>query len=259
MEQFTSLLIPSFVAGVLTFLAPCTLPLVPGYLMFISGISIKDLQDPAMVAKARQRVLGNALLYVLGFSVVFIILGSVFSLAGSVLVAHRIWLMRIGGVFITFFGLYLMHVFKFVSFSFLDTSTTIGGRVMAKLQPGKPISSLLFGMTFAFGWTPCVGPILGTILLLASTAGQAGQGALLLVVFSIGLAAPFLLLAFFVAHAIYIVRRLHKYLKLISIISGIFLVVLGMLLIFNHLADFFAWFLHLFPFLNLESAVLNKL
>lgn len=237
------LIIPAFIAGLLTFLAPCTFPLVPGYLGFISGVSAKELEDPKTHAIAKRKVLLNGLMYVVGFSVVFILLGSVFAAAGIYLSASRIWLTRIGGIFVMFFGLYLMHIFDLTLFSFLQKEKRF--HLANKLQAGKPISSFIFGMTFAFGWTPCVGPVLGSILVLASTTGTILEGAFLLTIFSVGLATPFLLLALAIGHAAAYVKKMSAYLRVISFIGGLFLVFLGVLLLTNHLgiwvSQFYEW------------------
>lgn len=257
MQDATALIIPAFIAGILTFLAPCTLPLVPGYLGFISGVSARDLKDPQKIKTARKKVFMNGLLYVIGFSVIFILLGTLFGLAGAALAQHRVWLSRIGGIFVIFFGLYLMHFFDLKVFTFMQKERRFS--FVSKLQPGKPSSSLIFGMTFAFGWTPCVGPVLASILLLASTSGTITQGALLLFVFSLGLAIPFLLLAISVGHAAQYIQKISKYLNVISFIGGAFLVVLGVLLFMDRFAFFIGWFYQVFEFLQYEEALLDYL
>ncbi len=259
MSEFASLIIPAFIAGLFTFFAPCTLPLVPAYLGFISGVSVRDLKDAAAVRVARKRVLINGFLYVVGFSFVFIVLGTLVSLLGGSLIHYRVWLARIGGLLIIFFGLYLLHVFDLQIFNSLAQTKRFGSQLVTKLKPGKAFSSLIFGMTFAAGWTPCVGPILGTVLLLASTSGHVGEGAFLLFVFSLGLALPFLLLAVFTGHAAFVVKKLTKYLNIISIVGGVFLVFLGALLVTDNLGLFFGWFYSAFGFLNYEDFLLNRL
>lgn len=245
-----ALILPAFIAGILTFLAPCTLPLVPGYLGFISGVSLKEMQDPAMHMKLRNKVMRNALAYVLGFSLVFILLGTVFATAGVALAAYRLWLARIGGAFIIFFGLYLMHVFDLKMFAFLQREKRFN--ILRRLHPGKASSSFLFGVTFAFGWTPCVGPVLGSILILASSSGTALSGAFLLSIFSLGLAIPFLLLALMIGHASEYVRRLSKHLKIASFIGGMFLIFLGILLVTDNFVLWISFFYEWFDFLEAD-------
>lgn len=245
------LIIPAFIAGLLTFLAPCTFPLVPGYLGFISGVSANDLQDPSKQQYAKRKVFLNGLMYVLGFSLIFMLLGSAFGAAGSFLGQHRIWLSRVGGIFVIFFGLYLMHVFDLKALSFLNREKRF--RLTNKLHPGKPSSSFIFGMTFAFGWTPCVGPVLGSILVLASTSGTILEGTFLLAMFSLGLATPFLLLALAVGHAAAYVKKISRYLHIISVIGGIFLVFLGVLLLTDNLVIWIGKFYEWFDFFNIEE------
>lgn len=225
-----SLIIPAFIAGILTFFAPCTLPLVPGYLGFISGVSTSDLQDPTKAKIAKRKIFLNGVLYVIGFSLVFIVLGSLFGLAGSALAQYRIWLSRIGGIFVIFFGLFMIGVFKL---PFLNVERHVGN--IKALKPGTPVSSLIFGATFALGWTPCVGPILGSILILVASSATIGQGAFLLAVFSLGLAVPFLIIAASIGLASAYLAKVSRHLNAISFVGGIFLVFLGVLLFTNKL------------------------
>ena len=243
-----SLIIPAFIAGILTFLAPCTLPLVPGYLGFISGVSTNDLQNQTNSKIVRRKIFINGVLYVIGFSLVFIILGSLFGLGGSALIKYRLWLSRIGGIFVIFFGLFMIGILKL---PFMNVEKHVG-RIKA-LKPGNPVSSLIFGATFAFGWTPCVGPILGSILTLAASSATVGQGALLLSVFSLGLAVPFLLIAATIGSASKYLPKLTKHLNTISIIGGVFLVFLGILLLTNKLGIWISYFYQIFGFINYES------
>jgi len=246
-----SLIIPAFIAGILTFLAPCTLPLVPGYLGFISGVSLEDLKDPAKSKKVRVKIFLNGVLFVLGFSVVFIILGSLFGLGGSALAQYRVWLSRIGGVFVIIFGLYMIGIFRFSFLNFLGGEKQI--HVAKFIKPGNPLSSVIFGSAFAFGWTPCVGPVLGAILTLAATSTTVGQGAFLLGVFSLGLAVPFLLIAAGIGSASEYLAKIAKYLNVVSIIGGVFLIFLGILLLTDSFAVWLAYSYQLFDFINYES------
>jgi len=249
MEE-SSLILPAFIAGILTFLAPCTLPLVPGFLSFISGASLNDLKDPQKVNIAKRKIFMNGVYYVVGFSAIFVILGSAFGAAGSYLAPYRIWLARFGGLFVIFFGLYIMGIFKIQALNFLNKEKKF--RLIGKLDPGKPSSSFLFGATFALGWSPCVGPILGSILLLASTSGSVLQGAFLLSVFSLGLAVPFLLIALGIGHASKFISRFSKYLHIVEIIGGLLLVILGYLLISDKLVLYIGKLYELFEFINYD-------
>jgi cytochrome c-type biogenesis protein len=246
-----SLVLPAFIAGILTFLAPCTLPLVPGYLGFISGVSVSDLQKGKAIEGARRKIFFNGLLYVLGFSIVFILLGTVFSVGGLALAKYRLWLGRIGGLVVIFFGLYMMGVLKL---PFLNRMFNVEKRFQSSsLRPGQPLSAFVFGMTFAFGWTPCVGPVLGTVLVLASTSTTILQGGFLLSVFSLGLAIPFLAIALGIGHATEYIRKMTKFLHVISIIGGVFLVFLGILLLTNNLVVWNSFFYDLLGFINYDA------
>jgi len=219
-------IISAFVAGLLMFLAPCTLPLVPAYLGFISGVSTEDLKDPEKAPAARKKIVVNGFAFILGFSAIFILFGTLVGFIGQELAPFRVWLGRIGGVFVILFGLYMLGVFKL---PVLNSEKRFN--ITKWLPVGKPSSSLVIGSAFAFGWTPCVGPILGSILLLAATSSTALQGAFLLTVFSIGLAIPFIVLAFAFSRATQYIEKITMYLKWVSIVGGVFLILLGYLLL----------------------------
>ena len=256
MELNTGFIVSAFIAGILTFVAPCTLPLVPGYLGFISGVSLKDLRDPTKATGAQRKILLSGFLFVLGFSAVFILFGSLFGLGGAALAKYRSVLQQIGGGVVILFGLYMSGVLKFPALSFLDSEHHFSlGRY---LKPGQPVSSLIFGMTFAVGWTPCVGPILGSILTLAASSATVGTGALLLAVFSAGLGIPFLLIASTVGAASRTLQKLDRWMHGISLVGGIFLIFLGLLLITNSFGAWIGWFYRLFGFINYD-VLLNYL
>jgi len=212
-----SLAIPSFIAGVLMFLAPCTLPLVPAYLGFISGVSLKDLDNGEASKALRGRIVFNGLMFALGFSLVFVLVGGAFGFVGSFFIQYRPILSRIGGLLVILFGLYFLSVFKLSIFNFLKRDYHFS--LIGMLKPGEPISSLLFGMTFAFGWSPCIGPVLGTILFLASTTATASSGAFLLFIFSLGFTLPFLALAFVIGHTARLLRPFQRHLGKFSVVS----------------------------------------
>ena len=224
-----SFIISAFVAGLFMFLAPCTLPLVPGYLAFISGVSLQDLNDQATAQKNRRNIFCNGIYFVLGFSCVFILFGAFAGFIGSILGPLHIWLSRIGGLFVFFSGLFMLNV---LTIPFLNREKRL--RIPALFERGKPINSFLLGSAFALGWTPCVGPILGTILLLASTSVSVLSGTFLLAIFSAGLAIPFLIIAASVGSASQYISRFRRLLAVISVVGGIFLMLLGILLMFGN-------------------------
>lgn len=238
MEIFV-LVIPAFIAGILTFFAPCTLPLVPGYLAFISG-TVSD----------RKKIFFNGLLYVIGFSSVFIILGSLVSLGGTIFFQYRGILTQIGGVFVILFGIFLLSP-NIPIFRFLLPERHLG--FAKNLRPGNASSSLLFGGFFAFGWSPCVGPILGTILTLAAFSGTVAQGAFLLFIFSLGLAIPFLLTALFIGWTTEHLSRVGRVLPAISMIGGFFLIILGMFMVTDNFSVWIGYAYRFFNFLKYDA------
>jgi len=236
MEFSIGLIFSSFIAGVFTFFAPCTLPLVPAFLGVISGVRQEQLGNPEEAKKVRWRVFYNAVFYVIGFSLVFIAFGVTFSALGQ-LIAFKSVIQKIGGVLIVIFGLFLAGVIKV---GWLSKEYQI--RVPKLMQASSKLNSFLVGALFALGWSPCVGPLLGTILLLATGSGTVLEGTLLLVVFSIGLAVPFLITALLVGRAFAAFGRWGTFIKVINIVAGIFLVILGVLIFtdrFEILLDIF--------------------
>ena len=242
--HFDPLFVPAFAGGVVTFLAPCTLPLLPAYLAFISGVPVSSVSNEEKIKEVKSKIILNSLAYVVGFSVVFILLGSVMGASGIFLSKYRWILLRAGGVLILIFGLFMVSEgrFKFLS-SFYKERRLNSARF---LRPGNMVSSFLFGATFALGWTPCIGPILGTILTLAAAGGEVLRGIFLLGVFSLGLGLPFMFVSLTIAYASRYLNKILKYLDKIYLVAGVFLIFIGLLLIFNLLplwTSFFYFFL----------------
>ena len=220
------LIIPAFIAGLITFLAPCTLPLVPGYLGFISGVKQTDLDNPDKRTELRRTIIRNGFFFVIGFTVVFVTFGTLAGLLGGALTGYRELLTRIGGVFVIIFGLFMLGI---LNLPILKRERRI--QTPQWLTLGTPTASFIVGATFAFGWTPCIGPILGSILLLASSSTTALSGGFLLLVFSVGLSVPFVLTSFLFSSATRLIKNITPYLKFISVFGGIFLIILGFLLL----------------------------
>lgn len=247
-----SFLISAFFAGVLMFLAPCTLPFIPGYLAFLSGVSLKE---NAANTKVRFKIFLNGLFFVLGFSLIFISLGSLFGFLGKFLVYYKPWISSISGIFIILFGLSMTGILKF---SYFQNIILFKPRIFKN----SFLTSFIFGAAFSSGWTPCVGPILGTILILATTETSALKGGLLLIIFTLGFSIPFLILSFAFAKSFNFIRKFSKYLNAISVASGIFLIILGILLLTNNMATFVAWayyLMRLTPLSNFEKFLLLSL
>ncbi|MBI2515122.1 sulfite exporter TauE/SafE family protein [Candidatus Wolfebacteria bacterium] len=245
-----SLIIPVFIAGILTFLAPCTLPLVPGYLGFISGISSADLENPEKTKQTRKKIFLNGFFFIIGFTLIFILLGTTAGILGSVLRPYRLWLTRLGGVFVILFGLFMLNILKIPLF---DQERQF--RVPQIFERGRSLNSLLLGSAFGLGWTPCVGPILGTVLTLTAASATASQGAFLLGIFSLGLAVPFLLIAVGIGSAALYIQKISRYLNWVSIVGGAFLVFLGILLLTNSLGIWVSYFYQVFNFINYDRLI----
>lgn len=216
----------TFIAGLLMFLAPCTLPLVPAYLAFISGVKGDDLKDAETKRDAQRLILKNGLTFILGFSVVFIAFGVLAGFLGGQLGQFRVLLSQVGGIFIIIFGFMMLGV---INITPLMKDHKM--RLPSILTPGKPLSAFFIGSTFALGWTPCVGPVLASVLLLASTSTTAWEGGLLLAIFSLGLAVPFFVTALVYARATAVIESISGITKWISYVGGVFLILLGVLLL----------------------------
>lgn len=237
----------AFVAGVLSILTPCVLPIIPAYLGFISGVSLKDLEDPARSGTVRRKVFLNGLAFIVGFSVIFIILGTLVGFAGGLLAAYRVWFTRIGGVFVILFGLFMLNVIKL---PFLARESKF--EPPAIFERGRPVNSSILGAAFAFGWTPCIGPILGSVLFLAGSAATAAYGALLLAVYSAGLAVPFLAIALGIGSASRRLGAASRYLNIVSVIGGLFLIALGILLVTDNMILLVSYGYRALRFINYE-------
>ena len=241
------LLVPAFLSGFFMFFAPCTLPLVPAYLAFISGVSSKNIEAE------QHKIKKNSIFFVLGFSVIFILLGILLGLIGGVVNQWRSILLQIGGVIIILFGLIMMRVFRL---PFLSQQTSI--RLPSWIALGKPSSSFLVGAIFALGWSPCIGPILGTVLVVAGTLGTAWSGAVLLAVFSFGFSIPFLFVSFLYRSLHHKIHRYDRVYHWFSIVSGVIFVGMGVLLLLNQWNILSEWGFKLFDFLNYNK-ILNYL
>jgi cytochrome c-type biogenesis protein len=215
----------AWLAGVASFLSPCVFALVPAYVGYLGGIATQGTGGGS--APARWRVLSHGVAFVIGFSLVFIGLGAAASAIGQVLFDARGWLSRIGGVIVILFGL---HTMGLIRLPFLDTDTR---RQSAPDPSWGYLSSAMMGVFFSAGWAPCVGPVLGAVLTLALDSGSLGRGVLLLVAYSAGMAVPFLLAALAIERVTGWLRRYSRYLRYVSIATGMLLVGIGVMLLFG--------------------------
>ncbi len=228
----------AFAGGLVSFLSPCVLPLLPSYLSFITGMSVNQLQ--AAGDRGRRRVIGHSVAFVLGFSAVFVAMGASFSALSQLLVEYRDWVRRGGGVLIIVFGLYLAGVLRL---SWLGRTQPI----QLRSKPAGLLGSWLVGVTFAVGWTPCVGPILGSILSLAGTSETVSTGVTLLAAYSAGLALPFLLSSVALGVFLASVRQLRPWIPGVERSAGVLLVVVGLLVVTNSLVVLNSYAISLTP------------
>ncbi len=229
-------LILAFGAGLISFLSPCVLPLIPGYISYISGSSINEL-----VEKKNINIL-PIILFTLGFSIVFIIFGAASTFLGQVLLQNSYELRIIAGLIIIILSL---HIIGIINIKFLNFEKRIQTNTSNNF-----FSPILIGMAFAFGWTPCIGPILGSILVLASTEESLGKGILLLSSYSIGLAIPFILSGYLMQRFLIFSKNFRKNIGKVSKIGGTILLITGILIITNQLQALGYYLLDLFPFLQ---------
>jgi cytochrome c-type biogenesis protein len=218
----------AFAAGLLSFLSPCVLPLVPSYIGFLTGMTLPE------VTGRRRPALVHGILFVAGFSLVFILLGASATALGRALNQYQVWIQRVGGVLIIAFGLVCLGV---VRADFLLRER----RLHMEEKPVGYLGSILVGMAFAAGWTPCIGPVLGAILGLAATSNDLARGTLLLVVYSAGLAVPFLLAAVALESFLAWFQRFRRYLPWVMRISGALLVFVGILMVTGEFTRLAGW------------------
>ncbi len=214
----------ALLAGLVSFLSPCVLPLVPSYLAFITGISIDELSSEESRRRVRKRVVLSVLFFILGFSAIFIALGASATLVGKFLAKHIRWLEIIGGLVIILMGLHFAGILRL---RFLDRERAIH----LEKKPFGLLGTFIVGMAFGAGWTPCVGPILGSILMLAATTQSVVKGTMLLAVYSIGLGLPFLAAGILIHRFFEAFRSIRKYFRAIAIGGGILLIIVGVALL----------------------------
>ena len=230
----------AFAAGVFSFLSPCVLPLIPSYLSFVSGVSLDEMRDDQTRARVRMRVVLNSLAFILGFCIVFVSLGASASFLGGLLLSYRNAIRIIGGIFILLVGLLLVGAFKIAA---LDRYLQFN----LKDKPAGYLGSVFVGITFAVAWTPCVGPILGATLALASTSGEVGRGTFLLMSYAAGLALPFFLSALAINSFFQFSQKLRRYVQAIHVIGGVLLIIVGVLLITDYMTFLNAYALRFTP------------
>ncbi|MFN3845142.1 MAG: cytochrome c biogenesis CcdA family protein [Paracoccaceae bacterium] len=226
----------AMMAGVLSFLSPCVLPIVPPYLAYMGGISMGEMRDDAT---ARRRVIVPALFFVMGLSTVFLLLGFTASAFGAFFLQNQVLFSQISGAVVLIFGLHFLGIFRI---SLLDREA----RMDAGDRGGSAFGAYVLGLAFAFGWTPCIGPQLGAILSLAAQEGSVQRGTLLLGIYALGLGLPFLLAALFVERSLGLMQRLKPHMKTIERVMGVLLIIVGFALLTGAFTNFSWWLLETF-------------
>jgi cytochrome c-type biogenesis protein len=224
----------AFSAGLLSFVSPCVLPLVPSYLTYITGVSFHELTDTGVKARLRWVTVSHSLLFILGFSSIFILMGASASYLGQLLTEYQYWIMKAGGVLIIILGIQFTGI---INLPFLQ----IEKRFELRKKPLGYLGSFLVGVAFAAGWTPCIGPILSTILLYASTSKSFTTGVLLLSIYSAGLGIPFLLSSLAFNSFLSAFEKIKRYMRVITIVSGLFLIGIGILFLTDTFKDINAY------------------
>jgi cytochrome c-type biogenesis protein len=234
--------IGAVLAGLISFLSPCVLPLIPPYLCFIGGLSFDQLTQSSATTEARNRIVISSLAFVMGFTTVFVTLGATASFVGQFISAQSGWLSSVAGIIIIVVGLHFLGLLRIPLLYRSATLSTGGG------QPSGLIGAYIVGLAFGFGWTPCIGPVLATILFVAGSKDSVGEGAFLLMLYSLGMGIPFLLCAFFAGSMMGFLNRIKKHLGMIEKIMGAFLVFTGIAFLFGWMTELSFWLLETFPF-----------
>ena len=227
------------IAGVLSFLSPCVLPIVPPYLAFMAGASMDEMVE----GRRDPRVLRAAIFFVFGLSTVFLLLAFAASTFGRVLLAHQQTLTQVAGAVIVVFGLHFLGVLRL---------PLVGreARFEAAASTGTALGAYVFGLAFAFGWTPCIGPVLGAILSLAASSPSLERGLLLMAAYALGLGLPFLLTAVFLGRALGLMAGIKRHLRAVEIATGLLLVAVGLTMLTGAFSRFSFWLLETFPALG---------
>jgi cytochrome c-type biogenesis protein len=234
-------LLAAFAAGVLSFISPCVLPLIPGYLSFMTGLSVAELSGER---RSTREILVPALLFVAGFSVVFVAFGATASVLGQALAQYRDIIEKVAGLALVAFGVFMLGVIRV---------PWLYGEARFDLQKSSRFGAagaLIMGVAFAAGWTPCVGPILGSILALAGSSGSVAQGTLLLLAYSLGLGLPFVAVALLFSRLSGALRWFSRHSLVINRVAGVILILLGVLIFSDRLGVIVTWLSNALPFLK---------
>jgi cytochrome c-type biogenesis protein len=235
-------LLAAFGAGILSFVSPCVLPVVPGYLSFVSGASIEEMGGTG-TRRRRWAIMADVLAFVLGFSLVFVLLGATATTIGTFLVSKLSLLSKVAGVAVVVLGLHMLGVFRI-------RALYQEKRIHAESKRLGVLGSFLVGVAFAFGWSPCIGPILGGILAYASTQQTVVQGMILLAAYSAGLGIPFIVAGLSIDAFFRVTTRFKRHFRAIEVTSGVLLIAVGVLIFTNRLAVISGWMVQKFPWMS---------
>jgi cytochrome c-type biogenesis protein len=230
----------ALMAGIISFLSPCVLPIVPPYLAYMSGVSLNDMGSEQA---ARRKAIVAALFFVMGLSTVFLILGFTASAFGAFFLQNQILFSQISGIVVIIFGIHFLGIYRI---GFLDREA----RMDAGDKGGSSFGAYVLGLAFAFGWTPCIGPQLGAILSLAASEASVTRGTVLLGIYALGLGIPFLLAAMFMTRAVGVMNRLKRHMKAIERAMGVLLLIVGVAMLTGAFTTFSFWLLETFPALG---------
>ena len=225
----------AFVAGLISFLSPCVLPLVPGYISIVSGFSLDQLKGNEQHKSVMGTVVMNSVMFIIGFSITFISLGAGATAVGQVLAARKILFGEIAGILLIIFGIHLTGLYR-INFLYQDK------RFNNVSKPRGRFGALVLGLAFAFGWSPCIGPMLATVLGLASEKDTVGQGIFLLAVYSAGLGLPFLLTSLGLNQFLAFYSKFKRHFHAMEVASGVLVIAIGLLFVFNKLTVLNNWF-----------------
>lgn len=220
----------AFTAGILSFLSPCVLPLIPAYFTFITGFSLEELTENRN-SEIRKKVFLSTVLFVSGFSLIFILMGASASYLGSLMFNHRELIRIIGGILIILMGVHLIGIIRIPG---LDVEK----RINIEKKPLHFLGIVIIGMAFGAGWSPCIGPLLGSILIIAGSQETVWQGILLLAIYSAGLALPFIIISAFIHLLLIFIKKASHVLKYVNATAGILLIIVGVILVTNKLHVF---------------------
>jgi cytochrome c-type biogenesis protein len=229
----------AFLAGLISFLSPCVLPLVPGYVSYVAGRSLDELQQRDL-ARANLSAVGLSLFFIMGFSAVFIALGASATALGQLLLEYRYEAGLVGGAIVIVFGLFMIGL---VALPWLQREL----RFRLDIKGGSPLGAFVLGLAFAFGWTPCIGPILGGILTVSASSAQAANGVLLLSIYSLGLGVPFLAAAAFTGTFFAKFKAIRRIGRPLQVAAGVVMVIMGVAIMTGNLSAFSFWLLKTFP------------